>query len=74
MRSVFLKTLIDNCGVLNTDRKERLEKLKGRLGKVCQYLGGISPHQESQATTPNLSPLGYGRFRWNQGGSIRPLR
>ena len=41
-RSRFLKTLIDDHNLLNKDRKQRLEKLKRRLGKVCQYVSGIS--------------------------------
>ena len=41
-RSHFLNTLVANCGPLDIDCKERLEKLKRRLGKVCQYVSGIS--------------------------------
>ncbi|KAF8313505.1 uncharacterized protein EI90DRAFT_552276 [Cantharellus anzutake] len=41
-RSRFLNTLIANCGPLEMDRKGRLEKLERRLGKVCQYVSGIS--------------------------------
>ena len=40
--SRFLKTLVDDCNLVNKDRKERVEKLKRRLGKVCQYLTGIT--------------------------------
>ena len=41
-RSRFLKTLVDDCNLSNRERKERVEKLKRRLGKVCQYLSGIT--------------------------------
>ena len=41
-RSRFLKTLVDNHYFMNKERKERAEKLKRGLGKVCQYLSGIT--------------------------------
>jgi hypothetical protein len=41
-RSRFLKTLVDDRNLLTKDRKDRVEKLKRRLGKVCQYASGVS--------------------------------
>ncbi len=41
VRSCFLKILLDNHSPLNMVRKERVEKLKRCLGKVCQYVSGI---------------------------------
>ena len=41
-RSRFLKKLVDDCNLLTMDRKERAEKLKRRLDKVCQYVGSVS--------------------------------
>ncbi|KAF5374108.1 hypothetical protein D9615_008811 [Tricholomella constricta] len=40
--SPFLKTLTDDRNLSNKDCKERAEKLKRRLGKVCQYVSGVS--------------------------------
>ncbi len=40
--SRFLETLVGVGSPLNMVRKERIEKLKRRLGKVCQYVSGIS--------------------------------
>jgi hypothetical protein len=74
-RSRFLKTLIDDRNLLNKDRKQRLEKLKRRLGKVCQYVSGIS-HLVQKAK--RLFPIPH---RWvtdtsagTGRGSVRPLR
>jgi hypothetical protein len=41
-RSRFMKTLVDDRNLVNKERKERVEKLKRRLGKVCQYVSGIT--------------------------------
>jgi OTT_1508-like deaminase len=41
-RSHFLKQLVDDRNLLAMDRKERAEKLKRRLGKVCQYVSSVS--------------------------------
>ena len=41
-RSRFLKKLVDDCNLLTMDRKERAEKLKQRLRKVCQYVSSVS--------------------------------
>ena len=41
-RSPFLKTLVDDRNLLTKDRKDRAEKLKRRLDKVCQYIIGVS--------------------------------
>ena len=40
--SRFLKKLIDDRNLLAMDRKERAEKLKQRLRKVCQYVSSVS--------------------------------
>ena len=40
--SRFLKMLVNDSNFVNKDRKERVEKLKRRLGKVCQYLTSIT--------------------------------
>jgi hypothetical protein len=57
-RSRFLKTLIDDHNLLNQDRKEWAEKLKQRLGKVCQYL--CQWHDASH--TLSRKPSGFSRF------------
>jgi hypothetical protein len=41
-QSRFLDALIDRRDLLNNDGKERAQKLKRRLYKVCQYYGGIT--------------------------------
>ena len=41
-RSRFLKSLIEDRNLSRNDRKERAEKLKRRLGKVCQYVSGVT--------------------------------
>ena len=41
-RSRFLNILVDDRNLLTKDRKERAEKLKRRLGKVCQYVSSVS--------------------------------
>ena len=41
-RSRFLKSLIEDRNLARNDREERGEKLKRRLGKVCQYISGIT--------------------------------
>ena len=39
--SRFLKTLVEDCNILNSYRTGRAKKLKRRLDKVCQYVTGI---------------------------------
>ena len=41
-RSRFLQTLLDDRCFLNVGRTERVEKLKRRLDKICQYMSGIT--------------------------------
>ena len=41
-RSRFLNAIVNERSLLTTRRKERAERLKQRLGKVCQYVSGIS--------------------------------
>ncbi|KIM42343.1 hypothetical protein M413DRAFT_27128 [Hebeloma cylindrosporum] len=41
-RSLFLKTLLENHNSLTYDSKLRAEKFKRRLGKICQYMVGIT--------------------------------
>ena len=60
-QSRFLKNLV-NDRLIPMGFQKKVEKLKRRLEKVCEYMIGTAPHQESKATVPNSPPLGHGHL------------
>lgn len=60
--SRFLKTLVGDLNLTKKDRKEREEKLKRRLDKICEYIRDVTPYSPSQATLSDSPPLGHGHF------------
>jgi hypothetical protein len=62
-RSRFLKMLIEDRNRLNSERKDWAEKLKRRLGKICQYVSGIG---QVIRRVKRLFPNGNIPYRWVQ--------
>jgi hypothetical protein len=75
LRSRFLKELIDDHNCLDSKRTDNAQRLKRRLGKVCQYVSIA----QLISFVKRLFPKGNVPFHWVQsvfdgtGGIVRAL-